>query len=254
MELRNRPRGLWYHKISFMQYWRGLRQHTRGYDLSILIGITVLATLSYFPLDPGSLLTDIPEILIPLELSVGLVLFTIWLRHKNLSSMEIRRIIKYGWSGALISAAVGGGWLILHLLRDLPASSLANEVLTVWGLGVSAGIFIGVSKGRQQHHIPRENHLLLEEMTWINRPESNPILHAIIELLMDLEGVDPLELDPLYNYLNPDAFKELRAQEDSHWQVTFYIDDYEVKVSSQGAVSVYGSQSLEQPIQNPRPR
>jgi hypothetical protein len=62
---------------------------------------------------------------------------------------------------------------------------------------------------------------------------------AIVEALAELEGVDPLELEPLNNYINPDVFTQLQMNEDSQWQLLFYADTYEVRVSSLGTVTVY---------------
>ena len=247
-----------------MQYWQRSPWTEWGHGLYLLISIALITSVVYFPLDPGSILADVHEILVPLGISVGLVLFTVWLRQGHFDSEEIEKITRYGWIGALVSASIGGWGAVLHLSHGLPFGSVDNEVLTVWSLGVGGGIVLGAHVVRQQRRFPLDRNPILEETppfdrsrvleetTWIDRPGPEPIQNAIVDVLAELQGVDPLEMDALYDreadsleadtlydHVNPDVFEELRAQEDSQWQVIFYVDDYEIRVSSQGTVSVY---------------
>lgn len=62
---------------------------------------------------------------------------------------------------------------------------------------------------------------------------------AVVQTLADAEGVDPLELDPLYNTLDPDALDKLfssTGDSEPQGSVRFTTNGYEVTVTSTGRV------------------
>lgn len=67
---------------------------------------------------------------------------------------------------------------------------------------------------------------------------------TIFERVADREGVDPLDLDPLAETIDPDAIDALvgrSAREDSGLQITFAYHGYDVTVTAAGAVDVADS-------------
>lgn len=207
------------------------------YGLPILVGLILVATVGYIPLDSGPIRADVLEILVPLAISIGLLVFAVNVRSDR---YDTERIVKYGWGGALASATVGGWWVALRLARDVPIGAVGDQVLTVLSFGVGAGVLVGTSRGRHRCRERRpERKRVLAETTWTNRSDANPILGAIAELLADLEGVEPTELEPLYDYIDPTVFDQLRATEESRWRLLFHTERYEVGVSSRGTVTVY---------------
>lgn len=72
-------------------------------------------------------------------------------------------------------------------------------------------------------------------------PES--LIHEITSALAREQGVDPLELEPLNNFVDVDALIRLvdsfdEKQRSSFASVTFYVDGYEVHVEQDGSVDV----------------
>lgn len=93
-------------------------------------------------------------------------------------------------------------------------------------MGVFAGTLV-LRTHSSTDHTDRDR--LLAETVWTNNGQPNPILTAITTQIAELEGVDPLELEPLYNHIDPKLFIELQTQEDSHWQLLFYRGAYEIE-------------------------
>lgn len=210
------------------------------YGLPILVGLILVPTLGYIPLDSGPIRADVLEILVPLAISIGLLVFAVKVGCDRYDAERTERIVKYGWGGALASATVGGWWVALHLARDVPIGAVSDQVLTVLSFGVAAGVIAGTSRGRHRCGERRpERKRVLAETTWTNRSDANPILGAIADLLADLEGVEPTELEPLYDHIDPTVFEQLRATEESRWRLLFHTERYEVGVSSRGTVTVY---------------
>lgn len=226
--------------------------HTLGryvqweHQLSVLIGIVVAAVVAYVPIDRGSVVADIPEILVPLVIAFGLLLLTVHLRHRRLAPEQNEHIVKFGWIGALTAVVIGGWWITLHLLREVPVARLSDQIVTIWSLGVGAGVLVGIYTVRRRSLERRATRRqVLAETTWTSRSHPNPILEAIVEAIAEVDGDDPLELDsPLYEFVDPDVLTDLRTHEGSQWQLQFYTDDYEIRVGSHGTVTIFDARPL----------
>ena len=207
----------------------------------ILVGSTALASLAYVPLDSGPVVSNLPEIAIPLAVSTALVAFSLRLRDGGFDVEQIERIVKAGWIGALVSASIGAWWVGLHLFQGVPIAGLNDKILTLTSCGVAAGVFIeGRNARRRRSPTDADRQRVLGETTWTGTPGPNPILVTVAELLGELDGVDPVEMDsPIYDHVDPDVFARLATHDDSRWQLRFQADDYEVRVSSYGTVTVY---------------
>ncbi len=65
---------------------------------------------------------------------------------------------------------------------------------------------------------------------------------AVVEAIATLEDVSPLELDPLYNYVDPDALNLLftdREEAPTGPTVEFVVEGWLVQADAAGTVSVY---------------
>lgn len=216
------------------------------HPLPLLSVLLIILSLLFFPLSRGSMLTDVPEVMFPLAVALGIALYSVRLLRAEYDADRIDRIAAHGWTGAITTALCI--WLLSQQLRpDLAFSLLLDEALTVLSLGSGIAVFFGanvVHDQRSENPAPRsesrtDRDRVLAETVWTNDSLPDPILTAVTTQLAELEGVDPLELEPLYEHVDPGVFSELKAQDDSHWQLLFYTDEYEVRVSSQGTVTIY---------------
>lgn len=209
--------------------------------LLLLSGLVATICVVFVPATPGPNFFEIPEVIVPLGISIGLSLYTVRLQRRTQPPDRPDPLVKYVWAGALTSGAIGAFWMGLHLYYGLPIDVLPDKILTLLSGGLTAGVFLGRSAGVDRGaDRPTDRARVVAETSWTTRSGSSPILEAIVETLADLEGVDPVDVDPLYDSIDPDVFSGLQAQDDSQWQLLFYVDEYEVRVSSHGTVTVYG--------------
>lgn len=78
-------------------------------------------------------------------------------------------------------------------------------------------------------------------MTTIDPQGQESVSTTVVHALADAKEVDPLELDPLYETLDPDALDALFApvegsESGRHGKVSFTTNGYEVEVTSTGRV------------------
>jgi len=66
------------------------------------------------------------------------------------------------------------------------------------------------------------------------------IVTEIVEAVAAADGVDPTELDPLYEYINPEALVILAKQERGEWSLTFQFSDHQITVSHDSRILVDG--------------
>lgn len=204
--------------------------------LSSLVAIGCLAFVWYTP-EPAA--TTIPEVVIPLGIALGLGIYTVVLKRRGTSTDRSRSMVRYAWTGAVLSGLIGVGWLALHVYYGLPIDVLPDKILTVLGIGIAAGVFIGETADVTKSNRRRPDRAqVIAETSWTNRSGDSPVLGTIVELLADVEEADPFELSPLYEEIDPDVLAELRSQNGSRWQLLFYRNGYEIRVSSQGTVTV----------------
>lgn len=220
-----------------------------------LLGLSgLVAALCFYSIwDTPGPRTEIPEVIIPLGISLGLSLYTVSLRRRNCTSERLERMAKHAWAGAVASSIIGGSWTVLHLHYGLPIDVLPDKILTLLSAGIMAGVLTGRSTGSEpqtappRSRPPRSRLRVVAETTWTDRPGPTPIFAAVTELLLELNEVDPLALDPLYEHIDPEIFADLRAQDGSPWQLLFFIDGYEVRICSYGTVTVYATELPNEP-------
>lgn len=209
------------------------------HPLPLLAGLLLVLSLAFFPLSQGSILADLPEVVLPLGVSLGIALYSIRLLQAEYDVDRVKRIAITGWAGAIVASA--GIWVLSQQLqRELSITLLFDETLTVASIGSGIGIVLGahVLHEHQSGERPDRDRVLAEAV-WTTESPPNPILTTIATQIAELEGVDLFELEPLYEHINPDVFTELREKEDSQWQLLFYTNEYEIRVSGQGTVTIY---------------
>ena len=77
---------------------------------------------------------------------------------------------------------------------------------------------------------------------------SDSLSDAVVDALADAEGVDPLELDPLYEAIDPDALDALFDPTDDDrrtGRVEFRTSGYRVEVTSTGRIHLTPVEALE---------
>lgn len=75
--------------------------------------------------------------------------------------------------------------------------------------------------------------------TWDTESENTPV-YAVVSAVAEVEGVDPVDLPPLYNAINPEALNALftSRNDTSSASVKFEYAGYNVIVHGEGTVKV----------------
>jgi hypothetical protein len=207
----------------------------------LLAGLIVASSVAFIPLTEGPILADLPLIGIPLGVSIGIALYSVLLLQEEYEVEQIRHIALFGLVGAIVAAA--SIWELSQGVQiSLFTTMLLDDALTAVSIGNGAGVLLGAQAIPKRHSEKQSDRdRILTETVWTNESGPNPILTTITTQIAELEDVDPLALEPLYEHVNPDVFAKLRAQDNSQWQLLFYTDNYEIRVSSQGTVTIYGA-------------
>ena len=90
----------------------------------------------------------------------------------------------------------------------------------------------------------------------MNEPEAwQSVSGAVVERVADAEGVDPLDLDPLYEAIDPDALDKLcgGAGDDDRpsARIVFEYHGYTVVIDGPDSVTLAGVQSPNEPARQP---
>ena len=67
------------------------------------------------------------------------------------------------------------------------------------------------------------------------------IATTVIRAVAAADGVDPSDLDPLYEYLDPDVLEQLSDQDKTNWSFTFQYLDHQVTVTHEKQVLIDGT-------------
>lgn len=206
--------------------------------VSMLLSILCVIYIWQHP-SPYSI--TVPEVILPFGISLALVAYTVRLKQQDRPFDQSELMVKYGLAGILCSLVIGGGEVLLHLFSGLPIGMFPDQILSFMSIGVVTGALSGrtVSIHRNPQNTNRDR--ILSETSWARQPGQTPISNAIVEALMEIEGSDPNELEPLYTHVDPETIAELRSHDGSPWQFTFFTDDYEIRISSHGTVTVYAT-------------
>ncbi|HKJ58372.1 MAG TPA: HalOD1 output domain-containing protein [Halobacteriales archaeon] len=207
-----------------------------------LLGVLIGGILVVFNLSPDPILTRINNIMLPLAVLLGLILLLLQSKQLKQFNLNLDKIANHGWMGASVSGIIGAWWVAPAITQWSSIIPVCDQVLTVISLGIGAGVIFGGFPMIMHLRTPEEEtnqRPVLAESTWTQRSGPDQILVEVVEQIADLEGVDPCELEPLKTYIDPDVFSHLQADGESTWQVLFHTAKYEVRVNSQGTVTVY---------------
>ena len=209
-----------------------------GYYLLVLSGLVAVGCLGYLWSDPRPL--TVPQVALPLAVSLVLGGYAVRLTVRDDLCKKALFMARYGWVGALFAVAIGAGELAIYLSSGLSTRLFPDMILTF----LSVGLVTGVVTARAVPDIRRgtespDREQVLAERTWTGRSVSSPIVSAVVDALAEVKGVETTELDPIYSHVEPSVFDSLHTSEASPWQFTFQTEDYVVRVSSAGTVTVY---------------
>jgi hypothetical protein len=223
-----------------MRGYRSPAGRVKGeYHLLLFSVLLAVAVVVYVPYTPGTVLSDLPVVIVPLGVSLALGLFTVQLRQQDLEYDKVQQIVVSGWAGTLISAAVSGWMIALQYYNDLPIELITDYIFIIVSIGLGAGVIVGNNvirtqgsdtpartAGVDQRTTPlTDRERVRVETSWTNYSGSTPILMAVTEALDEVEDRDMVERQPLYDYVDPDIFSRLR-EEDSQWRFSFYTSSY----------------------------
>lgn len=71
--------------------------------------------------------------------------------------------------------------------------------------------------------------------------QTDMIATTVIRAVAAADGVDPSDLDPLYEYLDPDVLEQLSDQDQTSWRFTFQYLDHQVTVTHEIQVLIDGT-------------
>jgi hypothetical protein len=66
------------------------------------------------------------------------------------------------------------------------------------------------------------------------------IVTQVVRAVAAADGVDPTELEPLYEYMDPAALHQLNDQDCGEWSLTFRFSDHQVTVTHETRILVDG--------------
>lgn len=67
------------------------------------------------------------------------------------------------------------------------------------------------------------------------------LLTEIIDAVATADGVDPVEVDPIYDYIDPEILNKLDEQEKGgSWRFTFQFADHQVTVTHDSQILIDG--------------
>lgn len=66
------------------------------------------------------------------------------------------------------------------------------------------------------------------------------IVTRIVKAVAAADGVDPAELDSLYEYIDPEILEKLSQQEKGEWSFTFRYSDHQITVTHDAQILVDG--------------
>lgn len=68
--------------------------------------------------------------------------------------------------------------------------------------------------------------------------QTEPISHQVVEAVAEAEGATPLELEPLYDSVDPDALDALARRGSSDVAIEFTYENYRVRVGDSNRVRI----------------
>lgn len=70
--------------------------------------------------------------------------------------------------------------------------------------------------------------------------EESDIVMEVLEAVAAADGVEPAELEVLYDYIDPEVLYKLSEQDRGQWSLTFQFSDHQVTVTHDLQIFVDG--------------
>ncbi|WP_276253209.1 HalOD1 output domain-containing protein [Halomontanus rarus] len=77
------------------------------------------------------------------------------------------------------------------------------------------------------------------------------IATTVIRAVAAADGVDPADLDPLYEYINPDVLEQLSDQDTTKWSFTFQYRDHQVAENQGESPALQGGDESDNQLRKP---
>ena len=213
------------------------------YHLLVLSALIAVGCFGYLWSNPRPL--SVPQVALPLAVSLVIGGYAVRLTLRDTLREKVRPMVRYGWMGALFAVALGVGELALYLSSGLPTGLFSDMVLTFLSIGIITGVVTALfSTDAPQDPAAPDREPVLAETTWTGRSSSSPILSAIVDALAEVEDVESTDLEPIYDHVEPSVFDNLNANRGSTWEFIFNTDDYAIRISSYGTVTVSNHSSM----------
>jgi len=76
------------------------------------------------------------------------------------------------------------------------------------------------------------------------------LIAAVIDAVATADGVEPTDLDSLYEYIDPEVLAKLDEVDNGKWSFTFQYSDHQITVTSEKQILIDGaSQSTDASIE-----
>jgi hypothetical protein len=66
------------------------------------------------------------------------------------------------------------------------------------------------------------------------------IVTRVVRAMAAADGVEPADVNPLYDYIDPEVLYMLDEQEQSEWSLTFQYSDHQITVTHESQVLIDG--------------
>lgn len=66
------------------------------------------------------------------------------------------------------------------------------------------------------------------------------VVTSVTKAVAAADGVDPEELEPLYDYIDPEVLVHLSEQDRTEWSLTFQYLDHQITMTHNGQIRVDG--------------
>jgi len=66
------------------------------------------------------------------------------------------------------------------------------------------------------------------------------LLTEVVEAVADADGIEPVDVEPLHNHLNPEVLVALGKSDNGDWSFTFQYTDHQITVTAESQVFIDG--------------
>jgi PAS domain S-box-containing protein len=161
--------------------------------VGVFLGIL---SLLHLLIDRDELITDTFEILVPLGIALGLVLFGGWLARSRYDPDQVFHIAGWCMGGIVVLALVGGWTVVLMLHESITVDESIALLASDLAVGAGAGALVGLYNVRRQeqfHEAQRTHDALETAQDGIAILDENAAYLTVNQAYADIYGYDDPE-------------------------------------------------------------